>query len=160
MEVFLAIMAVVLAVVGAAGCIVPVLPGVVLSYAGLLCAFFREGSTLSTSLLWIWVVVVAVVSVIDYFLPAYMTKIFGGSRPATIGATIGAVGGFFFGPLGIIVGPFIGAMAGELLNNRNDMNRAIKVGLGSFLSFIVGTGIKLMAASGILFYVCRDIFFN
>ena len=160
MEVFLAIMAVVLAVVGAAGCIVPVLPGVVLSYAGLLCAFFREGSTLSTSLLWIWVAAVAVVSVIDYFLPAYMTKIFGGSRPATIGATIGAVGGFFFGPLGIIVGPFIGAMAGELLNNRNDMNRAIKVGLGSFLSFIVGTGIKLMAASGILFYVCRDIFFN
>ena len=160
MEVFLAIMAVVLAVVGAAGCIVPVLPGVVLSYAGMLCAFFREGSTLSTSLLWIWAVVVAVVSVIDYFLPAYMTKIFGGSRPATIGATIGAVGGFFFGPLGIIVGPFIGAMAGELLNNRNDMNRAIKVGLGSFLSFIVGTGIKLMAASGILFYVCRDIFFN
>ena len=153
-------MAVVLAVVGAAGCIVPVLPGVVLSYAGLLCAFFREGSTLSTSLLWIWAVVVAVVSVIDYFLPAYMTRIFGGSRPATIGATIGAVGGFFFGPLGIIVGPFIGAMAGELLNNRNDMNRAIKVGLGSFLSFIVGTGIKLMAASGILFYVCRDIFFN
>ena len=160
MEVFLAIMAVVLAVVGAAGCIVPVLPGVVLSYAGLLCAFFREGSTLSTSLLWIWAVVVAVVSVIDYFLPAYMTKTFGGSRPATIGATIGAVGGFFFGPLGIIVGPFIGAMVGELLNNRNDMNRAIKVGLGSFLSFIVGTGIKLMAASGILFYVCRDIFFN
>ena len=156
----MAIMAVVLAVVGAAGCIVPVLPGVVLSYAGLLCAFFREGSTLSTSLLWIWIAVVAVVSVIDYFLPAYMTKIFGGSRPATIGATIGAVGGFFFGPLGIIVGPFIGAMAGELLNNRNDMNRAIKVGLGSFLSFIVGTGIKLMAASGILFYVCRDIFFN
>ncbi len=153
-------MAVVLAVVGAAGCIVPVIPGVVLSYAGLLCAFFREGSTLSTTLLWIWIAVVAVVSVIDYFLPAYMTKIFGGSRPATIGATIGAVGGFFFGPLGIIVGPFIGAMAGELLNNRNDMNRAIKVGLGSFLSFIVGTGIKLMAASGILFYVCRDIFFN
>lgn len=160
MEVFLAIMAVLLAVVGAAGCIVPVLPGVMLSYAGLLCAFFREGSTLSTTLLWIWAAAVAVVSVIDYFLPAYMTKIFGGSRPATIGATIGAIGGFFFGPLGIIVGPFVGAMAGELLNNRNDMNRAIKVGLGSFLSFIVGTGIKLMAASGILFYICRDIFFK
>ena len=160
MEVFLAIMAILLAVVGAAGCIVPVLPGVVLSYAGLLCAFFREGSTLSTTLLWIWAVAVAVVSVIDYFLPAYMTKIFGGSRPATVGATIGAIGGFFFGPLGIIVGPFVGAMAGELLNNRNDLNRAIKVGLGSFLSFIVGTGIKLMAASGMLLYICRDIFFN
>ena len=160
MEIFLAIVAILLAVAGAVGCIVPIIPGVILSYAGLLCAFFREGSTLSTTLLWIWLVVVAVVSVIDYFLPAYMTKIFGGSRPATIGATIGAIGGFCFGPIGIIVGPFVGALVGELLNNRNDLNRAIKVGLGSFLSFIVGTGIKLMAASGILIYICRDIFFR
>ena len=89
-----------------------------------------------------------------------MTKIFGGSRPATIGATIGAIAGFLFGPIGIIVGPFAGAVIGELMNNRNDLNRAIKVGLGSFLSFIVGTGIKLMAASGILIYICRDIFFK
>ena len=156
----MAIVAILLAVAGAVGCIVPVIPGVILSYGGLLCAFFREGSTLSTSLLWIWAAAVAVVSVIDYFLPAYMTKIFGGSRPATIGATVGAIGGFFFGPIGIIAGPFIGALVGELLNNRNDMNRAIKVGLGSFLSFIVGTGIKLMVASGIMIYICRDIFFK
>ena len=160
MEIFLAIAAVALAVIGAAGCIVPILPGVVLSYAGLLCAFFREGSTLSTTLLWIWLAVVAVVSLLDYFLPAYMTKIFGGSRPATIGATIGAIGGFFLGPLGIIAGPFFGAIIGELTHSRNDLNRAVKVGFGSFLSFIVGTGIKLMAASGILIYICRDIFFN
>ena len=153
-------MAILLAVIGAAGCIVPIIPGVVLSYAGLLCTYFRDGSTLSTTLLWIWLVVVAVVSLIDYFLPAYMTKIFGGSRPATIGATIGAIAGFLFGPIGIIVGPFAGAVIGELMNNRNDLNRAIKVGLGSFLSFIVGTGIKLMAASGILIYICRDIFFK
>ena len=153
-------MAILLAVIGAAGCIVPIIPGVVLSYAGLLCAYFRDGSTLSTTLLWIWLVVVAVVSLIDYFLPAYMTKIFGGSRPATIGATIGAIAGFLFGPIGIIVGPFAGAVIGELMNNRNDLNRAIKVGLGSFLSFIVGTGIKLMAASGIMIYICRDIFFK
>lgn len=157
MDLFLAIMAILLAVIGAAGCIVPVLPGVVLSYAGLLCAFFREGSTLSATMLWIWLAVVAVVSLVDYFLPAYMTKIFGGSRPATIGATIGAIGGFFFGPIGIIAGPFIGALLGELMNNRNDLNRAIKVGLGSFLSFIVGTGIKLLAAFGILIYIFRDI---
>lgn len=160
MEVFWAILAVLFTVLGAVGCIVPVLPGVVLSYAGLLCAFFREGSTLSPTLLWIWLAVVAVVSLVDYFLPAYMTKIFGGSRPATLGATIGAIAGFLFGPVGIIAGPFIGALVGELMNNRNDLNRAIKVGLGSFLSFIVGTGIKLLAASGMLIYVCRDIFFN
>ena len=160
MEIFLAIMAVLLTVIGAVGCIVPVLPGVVLSYVGLLCAFFREESTLSSSLLWIWLAIVVVVSLVDYFMPAYMTKIFGGSRPATVGATIGAIGGFFLGPLGIIAGPFIGALVGELMHNRNDLNSAIKVGLGSFLSFIVGTGIKLLAASGLLSSVCRDIFFN
>ena len=156
----MAIAAILLAVIGAAGCIVPILPGVALSYGGLLCAFFREGSTLSTTLLWIWLVVVAVVSLIDYFLPAYMTKEFGGSRPATVGATIGAIAGFLFGPLGIIVGPFIGAVIGEMMHNSNDILRAIKVGFGSFLSFIVGTGIKLIAASGILIYICRDIFFK
>ncbi|MBO5875378.1 MAG: DUF456 domain-containing protein [Alistipes sp.] len=160
MEVFLAIMAVLLTVIGAVGCIAPVLPGVVLSYGGLLCAFFREGSTLSPTLLWVWLAIVVVVSLVDYFMPAYMTKIFGGSRQATIGATIGAIGGFFLGPLGIIAGPFIGALVGEMMHNRNDLNGAIKVGLGSFLSFIVGTGIKLLAASGMLIYVCRDIFFN
>ena len=47
-----------------------------------------------------------------------------------------------------------------MMHNRDDLNSAIKVGLGSFLSFIVGTGIKLLAASGMLIYVCRDIFFN
>ena len=89
-----------------------------------------------------------------------MTKTFGGSRQATIGATIGAIGGFFFGPLGVIAGPFIGALIGEMMHNHDDLNGAIKVGLGSFLSFIVGTGVKLLAASGMLIYVCRDIFFN
>lgn len=153
-------MAVLLTVIGAVGCVAPVLPGVVLCYGGLLCTFFREGSTLSPTLMWIWLAIVIVVSLVDYFLPAYMTKTFGGSRQATIGATIGAIGGFFFGPLGVIAGPFIGALIGEMMHNHDDLNGAIKVGLGSFLSFIVGTGIKLLAASGMLIYVCRDIFFN
>ena len=154
----MAVMAVLFTVIGAVGCIVPVLPGVVLSYIGLLCAFFREGSTLSTTLLWIWLAIVVVVSLVDYFLPAYMTKVFGGSRPATVGATIGAIGGFFFGPLGIIAGPFIGALIGEMMHNRDDLNRAIKVALGSFLSFIVGTGVKVVVATMITYYIARDLF--
>ena len=153
-------MAILLAVIGAAGCIVPILPGVILCYGGLLCALFREGSTLSTTSMFIWAAVVAIVSLIDYILPAYMTKIYGGSRPASVGATIGAIVGFLFGPLGIIVGPFAGAVIGELMHNRDDLTRAIKVGFGSFISFIVGTGIKLIVASGILIHICIDIFFK
>ena len=66
--------------------------------------------------------------------------------------------GMFFGPIGIIAGPFVGAVAGELLHNRENLGRAIQVGFGSFLSFIVGTGIKLIAAVAMFIYACKDIF--
>ena len=157
MDLFLAILAVLFGIIGIIGSVVPVIPGVILSYAGLLCAFFRSDSTISSVTVWIWLAIVAIVSVVDYFLPAYMTKLFGGSRAATVGATIGLIVGIFLTPIGMIAGTFAGAVIGELLNNRDDLYRALKAGIGSFLSFIVGTGIKLTAAIGLLFYICGDI---
>lgn len=158
MDVFLSILAVVLGIVGIIGCVIPILPGVILSFAGLLCSFFTSGSQLSSTIMWIWLALTLVVSVVDYFLPAYMTKIFGGSRASAVGATIGLVAGLFFTPIGMILGTFLGAVIGELLNNPDNIGRALKAGAGSFLSFIVGTGIKLTASIGMLFYIFRDIF--
>ena len=158
MDTFLSILAVLFTFIGIVGSIVPVLPGVALSYAGLLCAYFSEGSQLTPTFMWIWLAIELVVSLVDYLLPGYMTKVFGGSRAATIGATIGVIAGMFFGPIGIIAGPFVGAVAGELLHNRENLGRAIQVGFGSFLSFIVGTGIKLIAAVAMFIYACKDIF--
>ena len=97
------------------------------------------------------------VSLADYFLPAWMTRRFGGSRAGSIGATIGIFVGFFAGPVGIILGPFVGAVIGELVNDRSDFAKALVVGFGSFLSFFVGTGIKLIVAVGILVHVVADI---
>jgi len=78
MDIALSVLAFLFTIVGIIGCIVPALPGVVLSYAGLLCAYFTSYSHMSASALWIWLAITVAVSVADYFLPAWMTRRFGG----------------------------------------------------------------------------------
>ena len=151
MDITLSIAAFALSILGIIGCIVPALPGVALSYAGLLCAWFTSYSQMTSGAIWLWLAVTVAVSAADYFLPAWMTRRFGGSRSGAIGATAGVFAGFFlFPPVGIILGPFAGAVLGELLNDRSDVPKAFLVGFGSFLAFVVGTGVKLAASAGML----------
>lgn len=159
MDIALSVAAFLLSIVGIVGCIVPALPGVVLSYAGLLCAYFTSYSSMSPAAIWLWLAITVAVSVADYFLPAWMTRRFGGSRSGAIGATVGVFAGFFFfPPVGIILGPFFGAVLGELLHDRNDTARAFKSGFGSFLAFIVGTGLKLIVAIWMLIQIWTDTY--
>lgn len=159
MDITLSVAAFLLSIVGIIGCIVPALPGTVLSYAGLLCAYFTSYSHLSSASIWIWLVVAVAVTAADYFLPAWMTRRFGGSRAGAIGATVGVIAGFFlFPPLGIVLGPFMGAVLGELLHDKTDPAKALLVGFGSFLSFIVGTGLKLAASVGMFIHVAADTY--
>ena len=117
MDIALSVAAFLLSIVGIVGCIVPALPGVVLSYAGLLCAYFTSYSSMSPAAIWLWLAITVAVSVADYFLPAWMTRRFGGSRSGAIGATVGVFAGFFFfPPVGIILGPFFGAVLLSLIH--------------------------------------------
>lgn len=154
MDIFLSILALVCCLAGIVGCVVPVLPGPVLSFAGLFCAYACSYSTLTPAMMWLWAGLTAAVTAVDCFLPGYMTRLFGGTRAGMIGATVGLVAGLFTGgPVGIVLGPFAGAVLGELLNDRTEVRRALTVGVGAFLSFLVGTGIKLVASIGMLTFV-------
>ena len=157
MDTTLGVIAIICGVIGLLGAIVPVLPGTIISYAGLLCISFSSYSELSITTLVVWGVIVVAVIVMDYILPGYFSKKFGGTKAGVIGATVGTIAGIFFGPLGIILGPFVGAVVGELLAEKLTFEEALKVGFGSMMSFLVGTLFKLVVGGFLLYYIIKDV---
>ena len=147
-----------LILVGLLGCIVPIIPGPPLSYVGLLLMHFTSSVQFSEKFLLTWAALVIVVTLIDYFTPIWGTKKFGGTRRGTWGATIGLLLGLiFFPPLGIIIGPFAGAVIGELTRSE-DLKKAIRSGMGSLLGFLIGTGLKFVVSGFITYYFFKELF--
>ena len=145
MELALTIFAGILLGIGFLGTFVPILPGAPLAWAGLLLAYFSDYNEISLTILIITAIVAIIVSIVDNIFPITMTKKTGGSKAATTGSTIGLIVGLFVGPVGIILGPFCGALVGELLENNGEFKPALKVAWGAFLGFLLGTGIKMAA---------------
>ncbi len=157
MDIVLIILGGLLIVLGVFGCFLPVLPGPPLSYGGLLLVHFTERIHFSTTTLVVLGLVVALVLLVDYLVPVWGTKKFGGSKRGVIGSVVGLIIGiFFFPPIGIIIGPFLGAVAGELLNG-DELSRALKSGFGSFLGYLFGTGIKLAVCMVIGYFYVRAL---
>ncbi len=150
------ILAGILVVTGVIGCFLPILPGPPLGFVGILLLHFSSMGHFTATLLITLGVVVLLVSLLDYLVPILGAKQFGGSKMGVIGCIVGLIAGIFiFPPIGIIVGPFLGAIAGELLNG-DDLKKAIKSGFGSFLGYILGTGVKLAVCFVMVyFYVER-----
>lgn len=158
MDWFLAILGGILMVVGIIGAIVPVLPGPPISYLGLLLLHWTGWAEFSTQFLVIMAAVAASVTAVDYVVPVWGTKKFGGSKAGVRGSTIGLIiGVFFFPPIGIIVGPFLGAVIAELMVNADDFNKALRSGLGSLVGFLMGTGLKLSASLLMTVYFVRAL---
>lgn len=156
MDTLLVIIGLIAGIVGLLGVIVPVLPGTLLSYLGLVCVFFTSTSAVTITQLIIWGAISVVAIVLDYILPGYFSKLFGGTKAGITGATIGTIVGLFFGIPGIILGPFAGAVIGEMVSAKIDFAQALIVGFGSMLSFLVGTGIKLFAGIFMMYYIFKD----
>ena len=143
--------------IGFLGTFVPVLPGAPLAFAGLVFAYFSGYTDISLTLLIITGVVAVVVSVLDNILPVTMTKNAGGSKSATLGSTIGLILGFFIGPMGIICGPFVGALIGELIHTNSNWSVSLKSAFGAFLGFLVGTGIKMIAVGWFIWVFIKSL---
>lgn len=142
---------------GLIGCIIPVLPGPPISYAGLLLLQLTDKAPFSSQTLLIWLVVTIVVTLLDYFVPVWGTQKYGGTRQGVWGSIIGLLLGlFFFPPIGIIVGPFIGAIMGELIAGKNS-DDALRAGFGSFVGLLAGTLLKLIASGWMAFLFFSNI---
>ena len=128
---------------GFLGCVLPALPGPPVSFIGLVLLHLTEKVQFSTAELVIWLLLVVVIQVVDQLIPMQGAKYFKGSRWGTWGAFAGSVLGLFFLPWGILLGPFLGAVAGEILGRRT-MTQALKSGAGSLLGFLFGTVLKLI----------------
>ena len=143
MEIALLILAGLCILVGIIGCIIPGLPGTPIAYAGLWIAQATERVDFSWQTLLIWGIVTIVVSVLDYVVPAWGTKQFGGTKYGVWGSTIGVFVGLFFGAVGVIVGPLVGAVIGELIGGKAAAE-ALRAGWGSFIGLLCGTILKLV----------------
>lgn len=172
MDILLIVLGAICLLLGLIGCVAPVLPGVPLSYLGLLLLHWTDRVQFSWQFLAVWGVVVVVIQVLDYFIPAWGTKKFGGTKYGVWGSTIGLFVGLFMGPLGIVVGPFIGAVLGELIyfnrhpqttlseteqNKNSNFNRALRAGFGSFIGLLTGTLIKVICCGVMIAYFVKEL---
>ncbi len=157
MDIVLIVFGVLFIITGILGCVIPVIPGPPLSYVGLLFLHFTAKYQFSSRFLVIWAIITVVVYALDYVIPAWGTKKFGGSKRGVWGSLIGLVIGlFFFPPFGIIIGPFLGAVIGELSSGK-DSGAAIKSGFGSFMGFLAGTLLKLIASGMMTWYFFKEL---
>ncbi len=147
MDIALIIIGFILCLIGIVGSFLPVLPGPFTSWLGLLLLHFTNVISSDWRFLGITLGVAIIVWILDYIVPAWGTKRFGGTKYGMIGSSIGLIIGLLFlGPFGIIVGPFAGAFIGELIKDSNDSAKALKAAIGSFLGFLAGTFVKFVVS--------------
>lgn len=142
MDILLIVLGAVCILLGLLGCVLPALPGPPVSYVGLLLLHCTDRIQFSLTEMLVLLLLVIVAQVLDYFIPILGSKYSGGTRWGSWGAFVGSVVGLFFLPAGLFLGPFLGAVAGELLGAA-DLARALKSGIGALAGFLLGTVLKL-----------------
>jgi uncharacterized protein YqgC (DUF456 family) len=137
---------VVMVVVGLVGVVMPAVPGHVLILAGLAIAAWADGFThISPWTLGVIAAIAIATYGIDFVAAAVSTKRLGASKDAMVGAALGTLGGLFFGLPGLIAGPFVGAVTGELIATRN-VRQAGRAGVAATIGFAIGTAVKVAFA--------------
>ncbi len=153
---------VVLLILGLVGCFLPIIPGPPLAWLSLLIIKFSSFSVIQWRTILIAAFFTILVTVLDYFLPVWVTKRMGGTKGGIWGTTIGTVVGIiFWGPFGVIVGPFLGAYLGEVMVIKNkNKNNPLRSAFGSFLGFLLGTELKLVTTGIIIYLFIKSLSFG
>ena len=150
MDIIILIFGGLLILLGLAGSFLPIIPGPICSWLGLLVLHLTNSVPSNTTFLTLTFIIALVIFSLDAFLPVWGTKKLGGSRMGAIGSGIGFLIGFFFGPIGLVFGPIVGALAGELTQN-SDLKKAVRAAFGSLMGFLAGTIMKF--ALGVVYLV-------
>ena len=167
MDYVLLISAFVVLIIGLIGDIIPGIPGTPVSYLALLLLHWTERISYSPQFLVITGFICVVITVLDYVVPVWGTKKFGGTKAGVRGSTIGLIIGILvlpmlgivlgpFGILGILGGPFVGAYVGEKMGGTPD-NLAWRSAFGSFIGFLAGTLMKIVYTVAIGYYMIKEI---
>ncbi len=159
MSVVVIILAVLAGVVGIIGSIAPALPGPPVSWVGLMILYFwgkgtnGAGDSMSLTFLLVWLAITVAVTVIDYIVPSWFTKVTGGTKAAGRGAMAGMLVGLIVPPVGIILGTILGAFFAELIFAGKNGWDSAKSAFGAFAGFLFGAGIKLIASGMMMYYI-------
>lgn len=133
------------------------LPGPPIAYVALLLLQLTSSAPFTIIQLLLWLLLVVFVQLIDYFLPMLGTKYSGGGRWGSRGCLVGTLIGLFFMPWGLLVGPFLGAYVGTLIEGRSQAD-AFKSGFGSLLGFLLGTVLKCLVCGYFVWQFVASLF--
>lgn len=160
-EIFVTL-SILLLLVGMVGTFLPILPGLIISFAGLL--LYKFGANANISIIWIYLfgALTLVSAVLNYIIPAKTNRKYGGTKWGSIGSVVGTILGMIFIPipLGFLIGMFAGVFIGELLHDSSDKKKAFNSTKGAFIGFLYGTGFNLMVGLAMFLVVVIDIIKN
>jgi hypothetical protein len=148
MDLFFLILSFLMMILGIIGCFFPIIPGPLTGWFGFLILYQIENINTNKSLLIITLSIALSVFIIDYLMPIIGAKLFGGSKKGIIGACSGLIIGIvFLGPFGLLIGSFVGALTGEILNDNKSFKIAFKASMGTLLGLISGFFLKISVST-------------
>ncbi len=143
-------------IIGLIGSIIPVIPGPIFSYLGIIFSYISSVIDISRGEFLMISLATILVFLLDYIFQYYGVKKLGGGRISVLGLVLGTILGLFFAPFGLLLGPFLGAFVGAILENKNKL-QSLKVAVGSLIGFISGSVVKLTFSVFLLWIFLKSI---
>lgn len=161
MDIFWLLLGLCMMIIGVVGSVLPVLPGPITGWFGLLILHLTNAIPMNYQMLGITFFIAVVIFFLDYVIPGIGSKKFGGSKKGATGATLGLIIGLIAPiPLGFILGAFLGALIGELINEPKNVKRALRSAFGSFIGFLASVTMKLLVSLVFLVIFVYEVIMN